>query len=106
MRELSSERLQEMRSTLKSSASTQHFLPDSWRWSFLIFDTGAVELYDLDRDPAETVDLSLSHPDLVRLLQQEMERWRGQVGARLPSRPSGPRTSTERPDAPRPEGTP
>ena len=70
------------------------------------FDTGAVELYDLDRDPAETVDLSLSHPDLVRLLQQEMERGRGQVGARLPSRPSGPRTSTERPDAPRPEGTP
>ena len=25
-------------------ASTQHSLPDSWRWSFLIFDTGAVDV--------------------------------------------------------------
>ena len=44
MRELLSERLQEMRSTLESLASTQHSLPDSWRWSFLIFDTGAVDV--------------------------------------------------------------
>ena len=70
------------------------------------FDTGALELYDLDRDPAETLDLSPSHPDLVRLLQREMERWRAQVGARLPSPTSGPRTSSDRPVPPRPEGTP
>ena len=35
---------------------------------------GSVELFDLDADPAETRDLSASHPDVVRRLVESMDR--------------------------------
>lgn len=39
-------------------------------WKLHLFDSGAVELYHLDDDIAETMDVSDAHPDMVRELRQ------------------------------------
>lgn len=46
------------------------------------YDTGEVELYDLERDPGETRDLSGDRPDLAADLLRQLRRWRARVGAR------------------------
>ena len=44
------------------------------RWKAIRFGMGeGVELYDLEKDPSEQTDLSLSHPDLVAELTQLMD---------------------------------
>ncbi len=39
------------------------------------FDPPRVELYDLARDPGETKDLSAEEPEVVRRLNQKLNRW-------------------------------
>lgn len=45
------------------------------------YDTGEVELYDLEDDPREARDLSAERPELAADLLQELRRWRARVGA-------------------------
>ena len=41
----------------------------------------ADELYDLQQDPRETVDIAAAHPDVVQQLRQAYEAWFDDVGA-------------------------
>ena len=56
------------------------------QWKLLqYFEDNHLELYDLDRDPAEQHDLASQRPDVARDLLARLEQWRTSVGARLPS---------------------
>ncbi len=44
---------------------------------------GALELYDLEKDPAERNNLAESMPDLVSDLYRELQAWRKQIGAQV-----------------------
>jgi len=56
------------------------------RWKLLeFFEDGRLELYDLETDPAERVDLSDVHGDVTRRLHGDLGSWRDRVGARLPT---------------------
>jgi uncharacterized sulfatase len=48
------------------------------------FEDGAVELYDLGRDPAEQTNLAAVEPDRAKSLQTALGQWRQRVGARMP----------------------
>ena len=48
------------------------------------FDTGKVELYNLDADLSETNDLSDELPHRARALQAKLEAWRRSVNAQIP----------------------
>jgi len=46
-------------------------------WKLIeFFDTGAVELYDLGKDPGERNDLARSRPDQARRLHEALKAWR------------------------------
>jgi arylsulfatase A len=47
-------------------------------------EDGRTELYDLKSDPSETKDLSEKEPNLARELLDRLNRWKKQVGARVP----------------------
>jgi arylsulfatase A-like enzyme len=52
------------------------------RWKLVEqYDDGAVELFDLDRDPAEAHDLSKTEPARAAALRQRLREWRTAVGA-------------------------
>ena len=54
------------------------------------FEDGRTELYDLDSDLAESVDLGAALPDTAAQLHAALRRWRQEVGARMPTvRPGG-----------------
>jgi arylsulfatase A-like enzyme len=46
---------------------------------------GRVELYDLSVDPSESTNLAEDHPDRRMALQAELNAWRSQVGAPMPT---------------------
>jgi arylsulfatase A-like enzyme len=48
------------------------------------FEDGRRELYDLKNDPSESRDLAPEQPETVRKLHDDLQRWRQQVGARIP----------------------
>ncbi|MBK1878693.1 sulfatase [Pelagicoccus mobilis] len=48
------------------------------------WETGSLELYDLDRDISESKDLSRSNPDLRDKLSKQLNDWLLQVNAQLP----------------------
>lgn len=50
------------------------------------------ELYDLQRDPHETADVAVAHPDLVAQLRQEYDAWFDDVGATRGARTFDPPT--------------
>ena len=55
------------------------------RWKLLEwFEDGAVELYDLEADPEESVDLSEVEPERTRELLSRLSSWRTDVGANMP----------------------
>jgi arylsulfatase A-like enzyme len=57
----------------------------SGRWKLIEwFEDGALELYDLDEDPAEQHDLSGQEPERATELHRRLQTWRLQTGARLP----------------------
>ena len=49
------------------------------------FETGALELYDLDSDPSEAINTITEHPLVVQQIHQEMQNWRSKVKAVLPT---------------------
>lgn len=48
-------------------------------------EDGRTELYDLTRDPGESQDLAATEPARAAALLRELQEWRQQVGARLPT---------------------
>jgi len=55
-------------------------------WKLLeFFEDNRIELYNLERDPGETVDLAEREPGQARRLRDRLEGWRREVGAQLPS---------------------
>ena len=51
------------------------------------FDSGDVELYQLEQDPNEQFNLVERHPEWVHRLQSQLHLWRDEVEARRPSPP-------------------
>ena len=47
------------------------------------FEDSRHELYDLARDPGETVNLSTKMPAKARSLRSELRRWRARIGAQM-----------------------
>ncbi|MEZ5302774.1 MAG: sulfatase-like hydrolase/transferase [Verrucomicrobiales bacterium] len=75
--------------------------PDHWagfaavdgRWKLLASSDGShAELYDLQNDPLERIDLSTAEPDVVAGMSGKLDQWK----ATLPSNPSGDVFSAER----------
>jgi len=56
-----------------------------WYEKSLTRQDGAFELYDLDSDISETVNLADSMPGKIEELRYMMEYWRFEVGAQMPS---------------------
>ena len=50
------------------------------------YEDDRVELYDLDSDPAEALNLAAHQPEMVDELRTQLDGWLQAVGARLPSR--------------------
>jgi len=62
----------------------------SGRWKLVEhFETGRVELFDLQSDVAEKHDLAAEMPDRARQLAGQLAAWRDRVGAQMPSRAEG-----------------
>jgi len=61
----------------------------SGQWKLHRLSEGEFELYNLDEDIAETVDLADSHPDLVRKLSRMMDEFNQEMGDTLKTRPHG-----------------
>ncbi len=60
------------------------------RWKLVEwFEDGAVELYDLEADLGERVDLSATEPEKVRELLEMLGSWRTGVGANMPREDPG-----------------
>lgn len=57
------------------------------------FEDGSLELYDLARDPGESINRAEQEPQRVEDLRRELAAWRVRVGAQLPS--SNPDWDTE-----------
>ena len=59
-------------------------------WKLLeYFETGAIELYNLEEDLGESKDLSGDYPEKAAELEEHLNEWRGSVNAQLPA-PSNP----------------
>jgi arylsulfatase A-like enzyme len=62
------------------------------RWKLLEwFEDGQVELYDLEADPGERQDLSVTQPGRTEELLRLLRRWREEVGANMPRGRTGER---------------
>ena len=46
-------------------------------------ETGAFELYDLEKDPGERKNLASEKPKITHQLQQELQDWRSKVNAQM-----------------------
>lgn len=56
------------------------------RWKLIEhLESGKVELYDLEADVGETVNLAEKMPDVTKRLQSMLDRWRKEVGAEMPT---------------------
>jgi arylsulfatase A-like enzyme len=52
------------------------------------FETGKVELYDLEKDPGEKNDLAESKGELARELHQKLKLWQAELAAACPTNPN------------------
>jgi arylsulfatase A-like enzyme len=50
-------------------------------WKLLISGSEITRLYNVEKDPGESTDLSSRHPELVRKMKQALERWSEQMVA-------------------------
>ncbi len=56
------------------------------RWKLIeFFETGKLELYDLQADGGEKTDLSAKFPERAAEMRQRLSKWRKSVGAKIPS---------------------
>ncbi len=86
-----------------------HFLARNQRWK-LVNASGfgkelsavepAFELYDMQADPFEQVDLAAAHPDVVATLRAEYDAWFDDVGATRPDNYAPPRIALGSPEEP------
>ncbi|MBE2893971.1 sulfatase [Spirabiliibacterium falconis] len=54
-------------------------------WKLLeFFEDGRLELYHIHHDIGEKHDLSAKHPDIVNKLKAKLDKWKVDVGARIP----------------------
>lgn len=58
------------------------------------FEDGGLELYDLENDIGETVNLAATMPDKARLLHDQLKAWRASVNAPMPKE-ANPRYDAE-----------
>ncbi|MCA9200757.1 MAG: sulfatase [Planctomycetales bacterium] len=57
------------------------------RWKLIhYYEDDRNELYDLNQDPGETKDLSALQPQLTGMLRTELDRWRSEVDANVPTK--------------------
>lgn len=56
------------------------------RWK-LVMQGGRKELFDLESDPGEKVNLIEQHPEPARRLEAQLQQWRRQMAPRLRRRP-------------------
>jgi arylsulfatase A-like enzyme len=49
------------------------------------FEDDSLELYDLNNDPGERINLANSKPDLVKKLYEKLENWRKETSAVIPT---------------------
>ncbi|MCC9600627.1 sulfatase [Stieleria sp. JC731] len=49
------------------------------------FEDGALELYDLEADPGESVNLAMQNAEVCERLHNELKRWREQTHAAVPT---------------------
>lgn len=61
------------------------------------FEDDRVELYRLDEDVGESVDVSAALPDRARALRSELRAWQESVGARFPTANERSRRATKTP---------
>jgi len=47
---------------------------DRWKGIRIPMFEGPIELYDLENDPGETIDLSIQYPDIVKEIEAIMSR--------------------------------
>ena len=59
----------------------------NWKLHFYFEDQG-VELYDLSADVAESKNIARSHPEIVKKLMAQMERWHTEMNAPIPNQPN------------------
>lgn len=58
------------------------------QWKLIqFFEEGRVELYSIQDDPSEQIDVSLEQPATVAQLTAKLDRWRSRVSARRPAAP-------------------
>jgi arylsulfatase A-like enzyme len=68
------------------------------RWKLIEwFETGGVELFDLLADPGETTDQSGREPAIAADLQKQLQAWREQCGALMPTPQTPPATAASAP---------
>jgi arylsulfatase A-like enzyme len=61
----------------------------SGKWKLIEhFETGATELYDLEKDIGESKDLAQRFPEKSKKLQRELAGWRTRINALMPSVPN------------------
>ena len=48
------------------------------------FEDGRLELYNLDEDPGETVNLAESHPEQMLQMKKALKQWQHSVEAKIP----------------------
>ena len=56
-----------------------------WHERLLLSQDGAYELYDLEADPTESVDLASAQPERVARLAGQLSQWKRSVGAQMPT---------------------
>ncbi len=59
------------------------------KWKLMqFFETGDMELYDLESDIAESTNIALSHPELVSELSEDLSNWQAKTNAAIPVKPN------------------
>ncbi len=55
-------------------------------WKLIeFFEDSRLELYDLKNDPSESIDLAAEKPDKAKTLLANLQQWRAEVGAQMPT---------------------
>ncbi|MEO0416754.1 MAG: sulfatase, partial [Verrucomicrobiota bacterium] len=55
-------------------------------WKLIeFFEDGKLELFDLKNDPSESKDLSAENPEQAESLLKNLQKWRADVGAQMPT---------------------
>ena len=71
----------------------------SGRWKYIEFyDSDRRELFDLSKDVSESRNLAFDRPDVLKELAKQLDDWRKQVGAKMPTPNPGYRPNPQAAD--------